>query len=82
MAAIYDFLFTQTSDSIRTNPVVLPDPRKHGYSRWNLIAIKYAIKDICVTHILPIYGRHFELRLQFSSAVITVISGISAVLKI
>ena len=56
-------------------------PLKHGYSRWNLVAVRYTSKDMGVINILPVHGRHFEFRLQFSSAVITVISGNSAALK-
>ena len=39
MAAIFDFKHIQTSDSILTSLCMLPDPRKHGYSRWNFVAI-------------------------------------------
>jgi len=56
-------------------------PQKHGYSRWNLVAIRNTTKDMGVINILPVYIRHFEFRLQFSSAVITIISGNTDVLN-
>jgi len=57
-------------------------PRKHGYSRWNFVAITYTIEDTSVKYVLLVHGRHFDFRHGFLSSVIFVIGGISDVLKI
>jgi len=75
MAPILDFQHTQRSESIRTIDQLWSSrvgwPRKHGYSRWNFVAIRYTTKNIRAKYILPVHGRHFEFQLQLSSAVIT-----------
>jgi len=49
MAAIFNIRHIQTSDSIPTNLSVLLNLKKHGYNRWNFVAIMYSSLDIqCV----------------------------------
>jgi len=55
--------------------------RKHGYSRWNFVAITYTTEDTSVIYVLLVHSRHFDFRHGFLSSVIFVIGGISAVLK-
>jgi len=83
MAAIFDFQLTQTSDSIRTGPDVLPNPENMGIDVGIslLTDMQPKIQDWCYTYTSAVHGRHFSFRLQFSSALITVIRGNSAVLN-
>jgi len=50
-------------------------PRKHGYSRWNFVAITYTTEDKSFIYVLPVHGRHFDFWHEFLSSVIFVISG-------
>jgi len=45
-------------------------PRKHGYSRWNFVAIAYATEDTSIIYVLPVHGRHFDFWHGFLSSVI------------
>jgi len=56
-------------------------PRKHGYSRWNFVAITYTTEDTSAIYVLPVHGRHFDFQHGFLSSVIFVLAGNSAVLK-
>jgi len=42
MAAIFDFSLIRTSDSLRGVVCRVTRPQKHGYSRWNFVAIVYS----------------------------------------
>jgi len=56
MAAIFDLLFTLTSESIRISCSVLLDPEHVGGSRCNLVAIIYTSRDIRNCICRPTYG--------------------------
>ena len=81
MAAIFDFQQTQTSDSILTSLSVLPNPENIGVTVEILLLSCIRDEIYRISNLPPINGRHFELRRQFSSAIITVTSDNSDVLK-
>jgi len=68
---------------IQTSPVVLPDPENMGIGLTDEMSLLSSIwaEIYIISYLLPVHGRHFEFRLQYSSAVITIISCNSAVLK-
>ena len=81
MAAIFDFEQIQTSDSILTSLSVLPDPENMGIAVGILLLSGIGIYIYRCYNILLVHCRHFEFRLSFLSADITVIGGNSFVLK-
>jgi len=42
-------------------------PRKHGYNRWNFVAVMYASWYIHTVYLLPVNGRHLWFPLNFQS---------------
>jgi len=80
MAAIFDFSQIRTSVFLKYSSRVAR-PRKHGYSRWNFVAIMYTTEDISVMYVRPVHSHHLDFRHDFLSSVIFVIGGNSSVLK-
>ena len=69
MAAIFDLWLTPTTHSIQTSPIVFLDLENVG------IAVEISLLSciqaeiyviICFSYLLPVYGRHFDFRLDYS----------------